>query len=178
MSMFSHTLAGLALLLAALPQTADAQPKLGRPATPDELAKAEISIGPDGATLPPGSGSVTDGAAIYIEKCKSCHGDKGGGGPMDRLTGGVGSLSKDPPIKTVASYWPYATTVFDYVRRAMPFSAPQSLTNDEVYALVAYILSIDAIVPPEAVLTEKNLADVKMPNRDGFVAYWPKPPAK
>jgi S-disulfanyl-L-cysteine oxidoreductase SoxD len=167
----------LALVLGAcVAGSAAAQPKLGRVATPDEIAKQDITIGPDGATLPPGSGSVADGLAVYEAKCKSCHGDKGGGGPMDRLTGGIGSLTSTLPVKTVNSYWPYATTIFDYVRRAMPFPAPQSLTSDEIYAVIAYLLSIDKIVPEDAVLNEKTLAQVRMPNREGFVTYYPKPP--
>ena len=170
-----RAMAAIALGL-CLACTALAQPKLGRLATPDEIAKQDISIGPDGATLPPGSGSVADGLAVYEAKCKSCHGEKGGGGPMDRLTGGLGSLATEKPVKTVASFWPYATTIFDYVRRAMPFQAPQSLTSDEIYAVIAYLLSIDKIVPEDAVLNEKTLAQVRMPNRDGFISYYPKPP--
>ena len=92
---------------------------------------------------------------------------------MDRLTGGLGTLTSDRPVKTVASYWPYATTVFDYIRRAMPPTAPQSLTNDEVYAVTAYLLSIDGIVPQNAVLDARTLPNVRMPNRDGFVSWEP-----
>ncbi|MSO71503.1 MAG: cytochrome c [Alphaproteobacteria bacterium] len=165
-----------AVLGLCLAGTALAQPRLGRVATPDEIAKQDITIGPDGATLPPGAGSVADGLAVYEANCKSCHGDKGAGGPMDRLTGGIGSLTSGTPVKTVASYWPYATTIFDYVRRAMPYPAPQSLTSDEIYAVIAYLLSIDKIVPEDAVLSEKTLAQVRMPNRDGFISYYPKPP--
>jgi len=94
---------------------------------------------------------------------------------MEQLTGGVGSLSSGKPIKTPVSYWPAATTLFDYIRRAMPITSPQSLTNDEVYALTAYILSIDGVVPKDAVLDAKSLPRVKMPNRDGFVWWWPVP---
>ena len=148
-----------------------AGPHLGRPATPDEVSRADISVRPDGDTLPPGSGSVSQGAAVFAAKCQSCHGEKGVGGPMDRLTGGIGTLNSKAPIKTVASFWPYATTVFDYTRRAMPLTAPQSLTNDEVYAVTAYLLSIDGIVPVNAVLDAKSLPLIRMPNRDGFVGY-------
>jgi hypothetical protein len=149
---------------------------LGRPLTPDEVRKIDITVSPDGRGLPPGSGSVSAGAAVYSKSCQSCHGEKGAGKPQDQLTGGLGTLATPKPVKTPASYWPAATTLFDYIRRAMPITAPQSLTNDEVYAVTAYILSIDAIVPADATLDAKSLPKVKMPNRDGFVSWWPKPP--
>jgi S-disulfanyl-L-cysteine oxidoreductase SoxD len=159
-------------LLSSLPG-ADG-PKLGRPLTPDEVRKLDITIAPDGAGLPAGRGSVTAGAAIYAQKCQSCHGPEGAGKPMEQLTGGVGSLASAKPVKTSVSYWPAATTIFDYIRRAMPIGAPQSLTNDEAYALTAYLLSIDGIVPKTALLDAKSLPQVKMPNRDGFERWWPK----
>jgi S-disulfanyl-L-cysteine oxidoreductase SoxD len=151
-------------------------PNLGRPVTPDEIRKIDITVSPDGRGLPPGSGSVSVGAAIYAKSCQACHGEKGAGKPQDQLTGGLGTLASAKPVKTPASYWPAATTLFDYIRRAMPITAPQSLTNDEVYAVTAYILSIDGIVPNDAVLDAKSLPRVKMPNKDGFASWWPKPP--
>jgi cytochrome c len=141
--------------------------------TPGEVAGYDISIAPDGRTLPPGSGSVAQGAAVYAQKCLACHGSEGAGGPMDRLTGGIGTLTAERPIKTVASYWPYAATVFDYIRRAMPLNAPQSLDDSEVYAVTAYLLSIDNIVPKTAVLDARTLPQVRMPNRDGFISFAP-----
>lgn len=144
-------------------------PGLGRPAQAAAVTAADISIGPDGAGLPPGSGDVARGARVYAEKCQSCHGADGAGAPNDRLTGGIGSLATPRPVKTVASYWPYATTLFDYVRRAMPLQAPQSLSDDEVYAVVAYLLSVDGIVPRDAVMDARSLPGVRMPNRDGFI---------
>ena len=151
-------------------------PNLGRPLTPEEIRKIDITVAPDGRGLPPGSGTVSAGAAVYAKACQSCHGEKGAGKPQDQLTGGVGTLASGKPVKTPASYWPAATTLFDYIRRAMPITSPQSLTNDEVYAVTAYILSIDGIVPSDAVLDAKSLPRVKMPNKDGFVSWWPKPP--
>ena len=148
---------------------------LGRPLTPEEVRKIDITVAPDGRGLPPGRGSVSAGAAVYTKNCQACHGPEGAGKPMDQLTGGVGSLASGKPVKTPASYWPTATTLFDYIRRAMPITSPQSLTNDEVYAVTAYILSIDGIVPMDAVLDAKSLPRIKMPNRDGFVRWWPKP---
>jgi S-disulfanyl-L-cysteine oxidoreductase SoxD len=151
----------------------------GRPATPQEIAGWNIDISPDGAGLPPGHGDVRQGEAIFAAKCASCHGAHGEGKPMDRLVGGVGTLRDKKPEKTVGSFWPYATTLFDFVRRAMPLNAPQSLTPDEVYAVSAYVLFLNGIVPQDTTLDANNLADVKMPNRDGFVsAYPPKEPVR
>jgi S-disulfanyl-L-cysteine oxidoreductase SoxD len=164
--------AALAALLASAAWAASVpSPDLGQTPSAQQLADIDISIPPDGHGLPPGSGSATQGAAIFAAKCQVCHGPSGVGGPNDRLTGGVGSLATPKPVKTVASYWPYATTVFDYIRRAMPLTAPQSLTNDEAYALTAYLLSVDGVVPKDAVLDAKSLPQVKMPNREGFVSW-------
>jgi cytochrome c len=167
---------GTALLLAGAVQAATpAPPRLGRPATPEDIARIDISIPPSGAGLPAGSGTVAQGAAVYAQKCEVCHGANGAGTPSgDRLVGGIGTLATPNPIKTVASYWPYATTLFDYIRRAMPIVAPQSLQNDEVYAVVAYILSIDNIVPKDAVLNAQSLPNVQMPNKSGFVNWEPR----
>jgi cytochrome c len=161
------------LTMCALPCVAAETPQLGRAASPEDVARADLSISSDGRNLPPGSGSVAQGASVYQTKCLACHGANGGGGPMDRLTGGLGTLTSDRPVKTVASYWPYATTVFDYIRRAMPPTAPQSLTHEEVYAVTAYLLSVDGIVPKDAVLDARTLPNVRMPNRDGFVSWEP-----
>ena len=148
---------------------------LGAPASPQEIAGWDIDVRADGAGLPPGSGSVQDGAKIFASVCAACHGAKGEGGPMDRLVGGAGTLASAKPIKTVGSYWPYATTLFDYVRRAMPFNAPQSLTPDQVYAVAAYILYLNKIVPEDATLDAATLPKIRMPNRDGFTSPDPRP---
>ena len=153
-------------------------PHLGKPADPELVRAWDLSIPPDGSGLPPGRGSVSEGAAIYQVKCIMCHGPAGAGQPADRLTGGIGTLASGQPIKTVASYWPYATTLFDYVRRAMPINSPRSLTPQEVYSLCAYILSVDGIVPKNAVLDAKTLPKIKMPNRNGFVNVWNPPGAE
>jgi cytochrome c len=142
---------------------------IGRPATPAEIAGWNIDIGRDGSNLPPGSGSVERGRVVFSEQCAACHGENGQGGVGDRLVGGQGTLASPKPIRTVGSYWPYASTLFDYIRRAMPQNAPQSLSNEDVYAVAAYILSLNGVVPANAVLDAKSLAAVKMPNRDGFV---------
>lgn len=159
------------ICLVAIPVAAQ-QPNLGRPLSPEEIRKIDLTIGTDGAGLPPGSGSVATGATVYAQKCQVCHGPEGSGKPQDRLTGGVGTLASAAPVKTPVSYWPRATTLFDYIRRAMPLPSPQSLTNDEVYAITAYLLSIDGVVAKDATLDAKTLPQVKMPNRDGFVSYW------
>ena len=144
----------------------------GTTATDADLARF-VSPLPDGRGLPQGSGSVLQGKSIYLQQCASCHGENLQGGTGDRLVGGRGSLvNGDPakaPVKTVESYWPYATTLFDYIKRAMPLTAPDSLSNDDVYALTAYILAQAKIVPPDATLGQDNLAKVSMPNREGFI---------
>ncbi|MDB5724391.1 MAG: cytochrome c class [Novosphingobium sp.] len=148
----------------------EGNPKLGRPASQDIIRQMDLTVAADGTGLPSGSGSVAEGRATYDVKCAACHGPAGGGGAADRLTGGVGSLTAARPIKTVASYWPYAPTVFDYIRRAMPLTAPQSLEDKEVYGLVAYLLSIDGIVAGNTRLDGPALSRIRMPNRDGFVS--------
>jgi S-disulfanyl-L-cysteine oxidoreductase SoxD len=171
MSTRSYLLAA-SLALACLPARAADSPDLGRIATPDEIASWDISIGPDGAGLPPGSGTATQGAAVFAAKCQACHGEGGKGQPNDRLVGGQGTLTGgQPPVKTVGSYWPYATTVFDYVRRAMPFTESKTLTPDEVYAVTAYLLQLNGIIGAADVIDAQTLPQVKMPNRDGFVAF-------
>jgi S-disulfanyl-L-cysteine oxidoreductase SoxD len=154
-------------------RTAFASPNLGQEVKPEEIAAWDISIPPDGKGLPAGSGTAAEGEAIYNAKCAACHGVKGVKGPVDPLVGGIGTLASKKPIRTVGSYWPFATTLFDYIRRAMPFNAPQSLSNNEVYALCAYILSLNDIIAPELRMDAKTLPQVKMPNRDGFISYWP-----
>jgi mono/diheme cytochrome c family protein len=171
MSMHSSVALALAAML-ALPLLAHAEgPGLGRAATPEEISAWDISIGADGAGLPPGRGTAAQGAAVFAEKCAACHGDKGAGKPNDQLVGGVGSLAGDAPIKTVGSFWPYATTIFDYIRRAMPITASKTLTNDEVYALTAYLLQQNGIVGERDEIDAKSLPKVKMPNRDGFITF-------
>jgi cytochrome c len=140
--------------------------------TSEELAAWDISIPPSGAGLPAGSGTVRDGAVVYEQKCAACHGVKGVGKPADPLAGGHGTLATKTPLRTVGSYWPYATTLFDYVRRAMPITNPLSLTNDEAYAVSAYVLYLNGIVAEDARMSAQTLPQVKMPNRDGFIDDW------
>ena len=142
----------------------------GRAATEVEITAWDIDVSPTGERLPPGRGTVQQGAAIYAIKCAACHGPTGTEGPKDRLVGGQGSLATDHPAKTIGSYWPYATTLYDYINRAMPLNAPQSLTPDDVYAIVAWLLHQNGIVPADMVIDAQTLPAVKMPNRAGFVA--------
>lgn len=144
--------------------------RLGIGKTPEKaLVDAwNIDVAPDGANLPEGSGSVAEGRKIYQTTCVACHGEHGTEGPMDKLAGGQGSLATDKPVKTVGSYWPYATTLYDYIHRAMPFNAPQSLTPDQVYAVSAYVLNLNGILPDDAVLDRNSLPKVEMPNRGHF----------
>jgi len=144
----------------------------GSPVTPQELSTF-FSIPADGRGLPTGSGTAAKGAELYALACAACHGEKLEGNPAkgiggDKLLGGRGTLATKTPVKTVESYWPYATTLFDYVKRAMPFNAPGSLSNDDVYSLVAYILSQAKIIQPTETMDARSLPKVAMPNRDGF----------
>jgi cytochrome c551/c552/cytochrome c5 len=140
----------------------------GKPATEREIAGWNIDVRPDGAGLPKGRGSVAEGEAIYDEKCASCHGTFGESNSYMQIAGGVGSLATDQPMRTTGSKLNYATTLWDYINRAMPFNAPQTLTANEVYALAAYVLNLNDIVPADAVLDQDSLPRLKMPNRDGF----------
>jgi cytochrome c len=175
-------------VLALLPAASDAQQKqakasveqpapkppvklgLGREALPEEIHAWDIDVRPDGQGLPPGKGTAKLGDTIFQEKCASCHGEFGEGvGRYPVLSGGLGTLKADRPDKTVGSYWPNATTAYDYIRHAMPFGNARSLSNDEIYALVAYILSMSDVIKDENFeLNETNLAQIKMPNADGF----------
>jgi len=141
----------------------------GRSATPDEIKLWNIDVRPDGTGLPNGGGTAVHGKVVYEENCEACHGANGLGGIKDRLVGGQGTLASEKPIKTVGSFWPYATTVFDYVRRAMPYTAPGSLSADDAYAVVAYILSLNDLWPGDGKLDKDTLPKIMMPNRDGFI---------
>jgi S-disulfanyl-L-cysteine oxidoreductase SoxD len=156
--------------------TATETPNLGRVATPAEVTGWDVSIPPDGTGLPLGRGTSAQGAVVYEQKCQNCHGEKGAGQPNDRLVGGHGTLASKTPVRTVGSYWPYATTVFDYVRRAMPYTQAHSLSDDEVYAVTAYLLHLNGIIGEADVMDAQTLPRVKMPNRDNFILAYPARP--
>src|SRR5687768_8339434 len=142
---------------------------LGRPLSAEEIRKYDALIPPSGAGLPPGSGTAEKGKAVYAAQCARCHGATGREGPEEPLVGGIGSLTSPKPQKTVGSYWPYATTLWDYVNRAMPFDRPGVLSPDDVYAVTAYVLQLNGIVSATDVLDANTLPKIRMPNRDGFV---------
>ncbi|MBI4478057.1 MAG: c-type cytochrome [Acidobacteria bacterium] len=142
---------------------------LGRAPTAEELQKLDIIIGSDGNGLPPGSGTAGEGRIVYQTRCVECHGATGKEGPFDLLVGGRGSLTSRRPLKTIGSYWPYATTLFDYINRAMPFDTPGSLSHDQVYATVAYLLYLNGIIGEHDRLDAATLRKVQMPNRNGFI---------
>jgi S-disulfanyl-L-cysteine oxidoreductase SoxD len=173
-SSLSLACAGASLLLAgaALAQTADYK-NIGRTPTKQEIEAWDISIGPDGKGLPPGQGSAKDGAPIFAAKCAVCHGDQGQGGKIGpRVVGGIAdteTLASLKPVRSVGGYWPYATTVWDFIRRAMPRDNNGTLTPNEVYAVTAFILWKSGIIQEGDVLDAKTLPQVKMPNRNGFV---------
>jgi mono/diheme cytochrome c family protein len=165
-------LAGVAL--ASTVAMAEEGPNLGRLATPDEIAAYDIDASPDGSGLPPGSGTAKQGEAVYVEKCLGCHGAKGQNGPVMQLVGGAGTIGvEQKPLKTVGSFWPYATSVFAYTRRSMPFYNSKSLTHDELYATTAYVLYLNGLVGESDVMNAETLPKVQMPNRDGFVPFRP-----
>jgi cytochrome c len=170
------TLVALALAIAVVSlDFARAHPQaqqygIGRPATPEEIKTRNISVAPDGTGLPPGHGTVEQGREIYNSRCALCHGDRGQGiDSYPTLVGGRGTLASKKPELTVGSYWPYSTTVWDYIHRTMPYQQPGTLSPNETYAVTAYILYMNGIVDGKTDLTQRTLPDVKMPNRDGFI---------
>jgi len=164
----------LVIALAFCSGTALAQsPRLGKPIPEADVAAWDISAMPDGTGLPPGSGTPAQGAKIYVEKCVACHGENGTGKPFAALVGGAPLTSGIETPKTIHNFWGYSTIVFDFVRRAMPFQQPRTLTNDEVYALTAYILALNKIIGDNDTMNAQTLPKVRMPNRDGFIVKFP-----
>ena len=162
-------LSAMALVCAAAMAAQSTKYGVRQPATAEQIRNLGASIAPDGSGLPEGSGTVAAGRDVFAAWCSSCHGDKGDGGVGPPLVGGQCTLGTAKPLKTVGSYWPYATTVWDYINRAMPFNQPGLLKPSEVYAVVAYILNLNGIIGETQVMDAKSLPKVKMPNRDGFV---------
>ena len=146
---------------------------LGKPISPADVAAWDISIMPDGSGLPPGSGTPAQGSRIFAEKCSMCHGANAKGGLAAALVGGEPPTSGIDTTKTIANFWPYATTLFDFTRRAMPWPQPRTLTNDEVYAVTAYLLALNKLIGENDVMNAATLPKVQMPNRDGFIIRFP-----
>lgn len=163
----------LASTLAILPvfgaSRAAEGPKLGAPASPQDIAAWSLTVFPDGRGLPPGHGNAAAGKAVYEQHCAACHGPAGIGGSAEELAGAKHGLTDSPPDKTIGTYWPYATTLFDFVRRSMPPGAPGSLSAEQVYAVCAYLLHVNGIISETAEMDAATLPQVKMPNREGFV---------
>jgi len=169
--MRKHLIVAAAFALGSSAAFAQA-PNLGKPIDPAEITAWDISILPDGTGLPPGSGTPAQGAPVYAQKCAMCHGIDGKGGVNAAVVGG-GPITDMESAKTIANFWPYATTLFDFTRRAMPWQQPRTLTNDEVYALTAYILALNKLIGENDEMNAKTLPKVKMPNRDGFIIRFP-----
>ncbi len=148
-------------------------PGLGTPISEADAAAVDFVVMPDGRGLPEGSGDAHQGLAVYQRECRICHGDGGQGGPNDRLVGGIGSLGSTQPVKTIGSYWPYATTVFDYIRRSMPYHQPGNLSADDVYAVTSYLLAENGVIDRDQVMDANTLPAVQMPNQQGFTWAWP-----
>ena len=175
--MSMHRLVACACVLAVCAGFACAAdgPRLGKPLTAADMAAWDISVMPDGAGLPPGSGTAAQGAALYVQKgCVACHGENGKGSASAALVSDRRITDISGGQKTIANFWPYATTVFDIIRRAMPWQLPRTLTNDEVYALTAYILAQNKLIDEGAVINAETLPQVRMPNRDGFIVRFPE----
>jgi S-disulfanyl-L-cysteine oxidoreductase SoxD len=165
----------LACCILAMPpmaQPAPEGPRLGQPLTSEELAGQDSHIFPDGTGLPPGQGTAVEGKAIYDAQCAGCHGLKGSGGSAGELMG-RSPLNGPHPDQTVGNYWPYATTIFDFVRRSMPLNAPRTLSDDQLYAVTAYLLHINGIIEEKSEMNAHSLPAIRMPNREGFTRIWP-----
>ena len=162
----------LLFALVAMPAGAEG-PNLGKPISSADLAPWDTSVMPDGAGLPAGSGTAAQGAQIYAQKCVACHGENGGGGAASALLPKGPITSINSAEKAISNFWPYASTLFDYIRRAMPWQQPRSLTSDEVYALTAYLLALNKVIDENTRLDAATLAKVQMPNRDGFIMKFP-----
>ncbi len=174
MSMPKLAAAALLIFASAAVARAGDTPGLGKPITEADIKPWDISVMPDGGNLPPGSGTAAQGAKLYADKgCNLCHGDNGKGGPNPALVGNPPLTGDVAALKTIANFWAWPTTLFDYIRRAMPWPTPHTLSDDEVYALCAYIFAANNLIPPDQVMNAQTLPKVKMPNHDNFIIRFP-----
>ncbi|HWF37261.1 MAG TPA: c-type cytochrome [Candidatus Acidoferrales bacterium] len=164
--------AATGMLAQTASKNSSAIPIVGQPATPAEIKQEDITVLPNGRGLPDGSGTPDQGEAIYKDQCAGCHGDNGQGKPPTGVTlvGGIGTLATSKPVKTIGSYWPYAISVWDYIHRSMPYTEPGTLSADETYAVTAFLLFKNGIIPRDEAMNKDTLPKVRMPNRDGFIA--------
>jgi len=174
----SFLLSAMVLLVSGIALAQSPTYKVGRPPTAEDMRVWDNVVGPDGKELPPGSGTAKEGAKIYAAKCSYCHGKTGVEGPYPRLVGGRGTLNTPTPILTVGSYWPFATTIWDFINRAMPRDAEGTLTPNEVYAVTAFLLFKNDIIKETDVMDSKTMVELQMPNRDGFYPAIPESTAK
>jgi S-disulfanyl-L-cysteine oxidoreductase SoxD len=171
----SYATIGMALCV-SVSQASERVFNLGAVATPEEVAGWDIDVRPDGLGAPVGSGNAYDGEEVYLDRCAACHGDFGEGvDAWPVLAGGAGTLDSHDPVKTTGSYWPYASTMYDYIYRAMPFGEAQSLSHDETYQVVAYLLYMNDIIDDEYEVSHENIGSIEMPNQNGFVLPDPRP---
>ncbi|MDQ7090036.1 MAG: c-type cytochrome [Methylococcales bacterium] len=168
-----NSLVCLALVLIPVAQAEDS-PQLGKPVSQKLVEQWNLDIFPDGEGLPTGKGTAVYGKKVYQQTCLSCHGVDGTGDSADELAGAKHGLTDNPPDKTIGTYWPYATTIFDFTRRSMPLNNPGSLTNSQLYAVTAYLLYLNGIISEKEIMNAETLPNVKMPNRDGFISYQSK----
>jgi mono/diheme cytochrome c family protein len=174
MSMPKLIAAALLILASAAIARAGDTPGLGKPMTEADIKPWDISVMPDGGNMPPGSGTAAQGAKLYVDKgCNLCHGDNGKGGPNPALVGNPPLMGDVAALKTIANFWAWPTTLFDYIRRAMPWPTPHTLSDDEVYALCAYLFAANNLIPQDQVMNAETLPKVKMPNHDNFIIRFP-----
>lgn len=171
---FRNCVIAAAAVVLSTSAAAQQGPGLGEAISEADLAPWDISIETNGDGLPPGSGSVAEGQIVYEQQCLTCHGAEGSDGMNDRLVGGHGTLQEFRQVRTLGSFWPYASTVFDYIRRAMPFNSPQTLSDDDVYAVTAYLLYLNGIIEDDTTLNARSLRRIEMPNADGFIVAYPR----
>ena len=172
MSMRNHLFTAVAVFVVSGVASAQEKAQFGRLATPEEIESWDITVEPSGAGLPHGSGTAKQGEAIYLAKCQACHGEKGAGGAALQLAGIKGTVgAKDTTVKTIGTFWPYATTIFDYVFTSMPYQETKSLTHDETYGVTAYLLHLNGIIGENDVIDAQTLPKIKMPNRDYFIQH-------